>query len=576
MTHRPEPRVTSPIPGSAGKADWVRSAALVTSAALFFYLAGPARVAASRGAARQPLQLHHVSLHLPGSPAALVPADLNGDGRLDLAVVLAYTDVESIGEDRIEDMVQISTVIPALLERRELRVFLRTGAAALEPAGPPLLLPQDVLALERAPDGHGLLALTDAGVSRLDWAPDTESGFAWTTLIDDPPVLAGSGSFFSRLEWTHDLDGDGLADVVLPATDGPAIYLTRDQGRTMTPAQRLSLPGDHAGAFERVWRHYPLPAFRDVDGDGTDDLVSIAQDGRVAVFLGDGHGAFRSHGAARPDCPGAEALLRFRDAEGQTVEPSGRLAHFGDVDGSGRAEWITVQGLEADGTGLRSGLRQLKRPQQRFQFHRLREDLSVDSEPYLDFVAEGYAFEDVDFGAATMNMFQDLDGDGRADLITVTLRFSMLQALRVLATKRVSVGMDFHVRHQGADGGFRIVEGLDLAEKLRFDLDDLQLNRLAQFAGDFDGDGRTDFVHLGRGKQVTVHRGQAGCRYPARPDRVIELAEEPQDLGLVRVVDLDGDGRADLGVARSLTAEPSDVSTPVMLDLYLSGGGVEP
>jgi hypothetical protein len=46
------------------------------------------------------------------------------------------------------------------------------------------------------------------------------------------------------------------------------------------------------------------------------------------------------------------------------------------------------------------------------------------------------------------------------------------------------------------------------------DLNNLKLGSLAEFAGDFDGDGRADFVHLGRGKEVTIHRGQAGCRYP--------------------------------------------------------------
>jgi polar amino acid transport system permease protein len=36
----------------------------------------------------------------------------------------------------------------------------------------------------------------------------------------------------------------------------------------------------------------------------------------------------------------------------------------------------------------------------------------------------------------------------------------------------------------------------------------VKLVEFAQFAGDFDGDGRTDFVHLGGGRKVSIHRGQ--------------------------------------------------------------------
>ena len=56
------------------------------------------------------------------------------------------------------------------------------------------------------------------------------------------------------------------------------------------------------------------------------------------------------------------------------------------------------------------------------------------------------------------------------------------------------------------------------------------------------------------------------------PDLTVELQEEPQDLALVRVGDLDGDGRADLSITRPLPVPEEGVSSPVRLDLYLSGG----
>jgi hypothetical protein len=144
--------------------------------------------------------------------------------------------------------------------------------------------------------------------------------------------------------------------------------------------------------------------------------------------------------------------------------------------------------------------------------------------------------------------------------------------VRVLASKRISIELDFGVWTQGPGFAFREVKGLDLSEKLAFDLNDLRLGRIAQFAGDFDGDGKVDFVHLGRGSTVTVHRGQAGAGYPARPDVEIPLDGPIEDLALVRIEDLDGDGRDDLAVTRLLEAKDAVASTPARLELRLSGG----
>jgi hypothetical protein len=172
-----------------------------------------------------------------------------------------------------------------------------------------------------------------------------------------------------------------------------------------------------------------------------------------------------------------------------------------------------------------------------------------------------------------VEVFQDLDNDGREELILVTLDFSMFQAVKIMATKKISIGLDFHIWHQRENGSFREVKDLDLSEKLKLDLDDLKFGRFAQFGGDFDGDGIQDFIHLGRGKRVTIHRGRTGGVYPKDPDLVVELEEEPPHLGLVTIEDLDGDGLSDIRIARPAPVRDLETTTPVTLELYLSGGG---
>jgi hypothetical protein len=77
---------------------------------------------------------------------------------------------------------------------------------------------------------------------------------------------------------------------------------------------------------------------------------------------------------------------------------------------------------------------------------------------------------------------------------------------------------------------------------------------------------------MGRGATVTVHRGRADCSYPTRPDLSLELREEPRDLALVQIRDLDGDDLSDLVLIQPQAAKETSVTPTVRLDLYLSRG----
>jgi hypothetical protein len=514
--------------------------------------------AAARG--RQ-LEFRHVELELPGPPAKLLSTDLDGDGRRDLVVVMAYTEIEETGEDRVENLVQVTQVIPTVFERRELRAYLATEEGGYAAVEPPLDLPFSVLHLEAGPPSIGVVALTDRGLSRLRFDP----ALRLEPMIESPPVLAGTGTFFATLDLFHDFDGDGRADLMLPGADGLRIHLGDDAGLSREPAGIVPVPSVRQRDGHFVTTRYPLPEIHQLNGDGLPDLIfpegDVGDPGTLRIWLGTGGGRFRPLRGAAPV------------GDDEPSWPDNLIA-LRDLDGDGRAEAVTRE-ERPRGESWRKEMKDAKRPIQQLRFHRLTDDLEVVAEPYAETEIVGHTVEndmDGDQLPFHVEQFQDLDGDGREDLVTLTLRFSMFQALKILATKKIGIGVDFHVYAQGADGQFRRVPDLDLSEKLKFDLNNLKVGKLAWFAGDFDGDGRHDFVHLGRGRKITVHAGRDGCRYPAAPDLSVDLGTPPDSLGLVRIEDFDGDGRSDLSITRPQEQTDPDTDAPVRLDLYLSGG----
>jgi FG-GAP-like repeat len=512
-----------------------------------------------------PLRLAYSSLELPGAPAQVSPVDVDDDPQLELAVVVVYTVwnelavEESSAVDAVHGLVSVMTIVPALLERRELWIFDRPAdGGTWRVLAPPLKLGTDVLSLEAT--GHPavpLLALTDAGADAIRLSGGATPTLRREPLVKTPTALAGSGAFLPRLRWVHDLDGDAWPDLLLPVADGWRLYRGTAAGFAESPATVLAAPP--FDDVETPWRRdLPLPEVRDVDGDGRTDIV-VPHPTR-----------------------GWEAFYVYRNAgRGAFAGPVGPLGgegtvFFDDLDGDGRAEYVTQHEIELpDDAGLRREMGHARRPPQRYAVFETEADLAPRPTPRVELTVEGYAFAD-DSEVRLPGGLWDLDGDGRRDLVTLTLDFSMLQAVRVLVARSLSLGIDFHLFCQQADGSFRAVEGLDLSGHFHLDLDDFHQGELSLFSGDFDGDGRRDFLQIGRGDVVTVHRGGPGCRFPAEPDLRLELVDPPLDLALVDVADLDGDGLADLSVIAP--RQPRDGrggrggrGSPVRLDLYLSG-----
>jgi hypothetical protein len=531
----------------------------------------PAALPAARPSA---LGLRPLSLDLPGAPAAVVPADVDGDGRTDLVVAVAFNQwsqieiTESTTMDDVEGLVEVLTIVPSLLDRREVRVYLARPDGTYAQAGA-VPLPLSVLSLDAGPPGAPVVALTDQGVSVLRL--DASGAPHLAPLINDPPVLAGTGNFLADLGLVRDLSGDGIADLLLPARDGLAVYLGGPRGLSTQAAARFAVPGESWRSTGDLERRYPLPTIQDVTGDGRPDLVfrdPVKRWEMVRVRRNNGGGKF---------LPPIEMKLGGEDDKGPSP------VFFGDLDGDGVAEVVNQQSFEKEDAGLRESMKEVREPKSRLDFRRVGKGLQRIDAPHRSLEITGHAFGGGDAESSSGNSvsvdagfpggFQELNGDGRMDLVTITMDLTVPKIMGSLATKRLTIGLDFHVWCQQGDGGFRKVPGLDLSGKFRVNFNDLRVSQLSLFSGDFDGDGRGDFVQLGRGRTVTIHRGRPDCGFPNVPDATVQLREEPRDIALVRIRDLDGDKRSDLMVLSPRAAAEPGMAPPVRLDLYLSGGG---
>ncbi|MCZ6726794.1 MAG: VCBS repeat-containing protein [Acidobacteria bacterium] len=520
------------------------------------------------------LELKHVALELPGAPVQLIPLEIDGDPAPELAIVVVYTAWDEIAVeetsriDEVEGLVAVLTIVPALLENRELRLYDRLSDGTWDLLAEPFELDTDIVTIESTTHpALPLVALTDDGADGLHWIVD-ESGsrLERRPLVRAATAMAGSGAFLPRLSWVHDLDGDPWPDLLLPVPGGWRLYRGHETGFSTAATAALASP--RFDDTETPWRRdIPLPEVRDVDADGLADILiphPVAGWSTFYVFLNLGDGTFGS------------AIGPLGDPETAEKEDSGpRTVFFDDLDGDGRAEYVTQDEIELDEkAGMRREMAHAKSPPQRYQLFDMTASLGRATEPRRELLAQGYSFP----GGSDIRLpggLWDLDGDGRRDLVTLTLDFSFLQAFRILVAHSLSIGLDFHILCQQADGSFEPVAGLDLSGRFRLNLNDFRQGQLSMFDGDFDGDGRKDFVQIGRGRKVTIHRGRPGCRFPTKPDLEIELVEAPKDLALVDVADLDGDGLSDLSIIQPRTKRQRNATraqAPVRLDLYLSGG----
>jgi hypothetical protein len=140
-------------------------------------------------------------------------------------------------------------------------------------------------------------------------------------------------------------------------------------------------------------------------------------------------------------------------------------------------------------------------------------------------------------------LFADLDGDGREEMIEVTMEFGIVQIIRILVTRRAETQMRVLVLDPDAPGGTRSVFEDDFP--FRLDFGEATVTGMIPSLGDWNGDGVLD-LYVARNDEEIGFR--MGSKQPGEPvfGSLVETQGVPLPSGQGRVGDLDGDGLDDI------------------------------
>jgi len=472
-----------------------------------------------------PLHFRSYRFALPGKVKFALYEDVNGDSLVD--VVAVY------GGSRADD------------PSRNLVVFLqRKDGFSLEP-DIRYRVPEDVAVIDVADviaesPGDELLMLDAHGVSWLPLGappPDsTREAAAGTRLIETPSVYAHADPVtLARRPFALRRKGEKLATILIPVTGGYRVFYPADH---YAVPDSFEMPHLHEVTRDSYAVHISEASFADVNGDGADDLVLAYLD-QLRVYFADG-GRFH----ARPDVDLALGIITREDRD----SPAG-LAHLmgfqvKDLDGDSLADLFVWKRVIAKKAVIND--------KQQYQIYRNRGG-RFDRVPDQAFILRSLESEP---------KLRDLNGDGRPDLVTGTMDFSIGNLVKVLVTGRLNLDMDFFL---GRPGGFP--DEPDETRSIRIKVSVSNLDEFfvpaVETDGDYDGDGVNDFLIQTADEEVAIYRGRHGGGGLYEKEPFVRL-KTPAASGDV-VKDMNGDGRDDIAFDHFADRKPFDPGWIVVL-----------
>jgi hypothetical protein len=443
--------------------------------------------------------MERVVLKLPGRVTAVVPADVDGDGQMDLLVFWNQGFPPSTRSRVSVFRAESGKISPRPVQVRS----LPRGTVAFDVG--------DIDADRRA----DVLLLCADGVWALGGKKDGTLSKGRSKVVEVMTVAAfPHEDHIPRLDLLVDLDGKGRKGLLVPTVPiGPLALYEFDGKRGWFLRKVLRVPARldvHTSAedfrsardFGAIFQiTFPRWSVADQDGDGLLDLLFFSQDS-VAVFRARKGGSFSSE----PDLYRGFGLLNPDERVKRGLLVRGEA---GDVNGDGRADLFfkkTVGGISNMKTEARLYLALT--------------DGDYPQKP-------GYSIDREGHGASARLL--DVDGDGRSDLVWPHVEMGLANLIRMMLAGKLSLTFEVFFSRNGA---LPTVPSLKIPSALGINFQSAQelTGPYPIFGEDFNGDGVRDLVlgSAGGGSgedpdRLEIYPGTRDVRFAGDPVWHIDL-----------------------------------------------------
>jgi hypothetical protein len=418
-------------------------------------------------------QVSTLTTALPAFDVAVT--DLNGDGKADVLAVCADPEAEPIRKAVEVFLAGENGTYP---ERASLTLTLNPSVGTVFLAETDGKAPAELVAGNAR--GATIFSYRDG---RFDASPPIAFASLWPSRVKKPAFLT-YGAF--------DLTGDGIDEWLIPTPSGFAIR-TRDGALAEVPCDVV---GRITSSYT-ISHRLPIPIPFAMPGQATKSVAFLGEE-YVDFAYGD-----RWTGHRRYEVP----LDRQDKWEAST--------EMKDIDGNGLPDLIVTQ---------MQGKVNVK----------VLTEIYLASEPFVYPKEPTARFQFS--GALTAPMLEDLNGDGKSDLLFLKVPLGVKLFVNYFVMQKLTIQAEVHLFN-----GTTFNEAPDFRDSITVEAPE-QRERPAYVMGDFSGDGHTDVAFSASQETMAIYTGSEERFMSSKPWTTLTLPS----YGQARAYDLDGSGGMDI------------------------------